>query len=167
MNKWKFSLLEFNPGGLLNTKIDDEIARAKSEEKRIETKLDKEIDRSTQEDEDIHDELDGIKEELESLGPVKVADYGLRDNKVWVKFEFGLIIQMGITIVMIPKQWQVVSLPIPFSGDDTFTVFGSDNALYTANNAHLVTGAPASNSSIALYCHADFPTTTGWLAVGF
>jgi len=154
----------------LDRKIDDEIARAKSEEKRIETKLDKEIDRSTQEDQDIHDELDGIKEEFESLGPVKVADYGLRDNKVWVKFEFGLIIQFGTVWISATRSWELVSIPITFSNNDSFAVVASDVASYERNGAHVITaaGVDGDGSKIAIYVHSDdSPTEVGYIAVGY
>ena len=96
-----------------------------------------------------------------------IADYGVLSNKVWIKFNFGLILQFGVTISVPPKQWAFETLPIPFSGNTTFASFGCDNGVYALNDRHFVTVAPTyNNKKIAIYCEHDANTTVGWLCVG-
>ena len=96
-----------------------------------------------------------------------IADYGVLSNKVWIKFNFGLILQFGVTISVPPKQWAFETLPIPFSGNTTFASFGCDNGVYALNDRHFVTVAPTyNNKKIAIYCEHDKNTTVGWLCVG-
>jgi len=158
----------------LDRKIDDEIARAKSEERRIEDKLDDEIDRSTQEDQDIHDELDEIKDQLDPNNPdgaKEIAEYGIRDRFVWVKFTFGLIIQFGVVTIGSSQNWEIFQLPLSFTKEEeSFAAVASDVAWYTRNGAHLITAASVPNdpSKVALYSHSpDAPTITGVIAVGY